>query len=433
MAGWPSRWKDKLRQAAGCGWPLLVVALVVPAVSCRIKMPDVHSYAQEDLPLAGDVFLPDGWSPDWEPRPGDVRPSSDIHWQPPFPEFDLGPWPDQGEDDVVPLDLPFEVVEPPVIWECWMTEFDEEIGQAVKVDYLPQDFSSGIHTTSFQYWGVGLEKNIANPSYYTCGLDDYNDQKEEKDFIIKVDKFAVLNADVQCNSTCFVYLMKNGCMYDHLEQCIYNNGTKVHLETDLLPGMYMLGVEFLKQKDMVLEDFAFDIHVALNKTAGQAVCNVESASLISETRTDCDVGMGPSEVPIVVTGELSWMNKDDFYLTCDHFGAPADPMGGMPDVTHSLEADFSGSGLLEVDVSVVFPAHAQGDGYMLAVTTAPCGASESLIDCTWGVEPALNIHSISLFPGETVYAVIDGLATANPWETEKEYQLTWTVRDPCMK
>ena len=415
---------------------LVLLTFALPAtllaIGCSVKIPDVFSYPAEDLPqAAGDIQWPDGWSTDWTMPDKDTFTGKDTQWHPPFPQLDIGPFGDQNEGDTIPEDLTYDVDEPPPIWECWLTEYDEEAGRAVKLDYLPQDFPTGIHTSSFHYTAVGLGKNVANPSYYTCGMDDYNDQKEETNFIVQVDNFVSLTVDVQCNGTCYVYLMKNGCMYDHLEQCLFNDSEQLHLDADLLPGTYLVGVEFLKQKDLTVEELAFDIRVAMNKTEGQTPCNVESHSFASEALPFCDVKPGIQQLPIVVSGELDWMDKDDFYLTCDHFGTPADPTGGMPDTVHSLEADFAAAGLVKVDVSLKLLDPMQGDGHTLALTTAPCGASAAIVDCAWGVESDLTIQSVSLFPGETVYAVVDGLATSNAWNTPRPYDLTWTVHTPC--
>jgi len=193
-------------------------------------------------------------------------------------------------------------------------------------------------------------------------------------------------------------------------------------------------VEFLPEEESGKPwDKSFDIHVAINRTTGQEECQVETESSFSQLEVSCAErgDEGPAEA--TVSASLDWALQDDFFLGCGTPGKAADPTGGMPDASHRFVADLAGSEPRQIGVEVTFAKPpVDSDGFILALTTSPCGASGSVIDCDWGDGTSLKISNVTLFPGETVYAVVDGLgADALTLVEPQPYLLRWTSSAPC--
>jgi hypothetical protein len=203
-----------------------------------------------------------------------------------------------------------------------------------------------------------------------------------------------------------------------------------------MPGLYLVGVEYILDPLLnPIPEYFFDLHVALNNTFGQEQCPAESVSKSSGLEAGpCDVALDSTTASSKIQGSLSWPQGDDFFLACGELGVEADPVGGMPDVVHAYVADFPEEGTRVVDVSVVFDDFPGDDdaSFILALTTAPCGAASAVVDCEWGPAGELTLSGITVFRGQTLYAVIDGMGEdAFDLVSPAPYTLTWTEHSDC--
>lgn len=307
----------------------------------------------------------------------------------------------------------------PVAWNCHRTM---------------EDLSDTVLTSSLLATGQQLAENDFLLVYdFLCGLESTN-VSNERAFLFNVDVPSGLAVTVKCQKDCYAYLMKDGCLYSSIEGCWLGEDGMVRFAADLLPGLYVVGVEYIYSDIRPLEESAtFDIHVALNDSEGQLDCATASVSNDSAAQSDCTELVQAGSKLLSADGVLDWGDGDDFFLGCSQFGVQADDIGGMPDTAHAYVADFEGTGPRTVDVSVSFGGAQPEAGldYILAITTSPCGAAGAVIDCAWGNGPALSIAGITVFPHETLYAVIDGVG-ANAFEFESvSYDLVWSITEIC--
>jgi len=269
------------------------------------------------------------------------------------------------------------------------------------------DFGDTIHELSFveQNHAEGPADNVFVYSTF-CGFEESKTALDST-YLVGIDVPASLGVEVKCSHNCYLYLLKNGCVYANIQDCWYNGTESVQLLLDVMPGLYVLAVEFERSTDNPEEpppEKSFDIHVAVNRTFGQEPCLSETTTLWSQL--DADRADGAS---LEVSGALGWERRDDFLLQCPAGGPSPEKLGGMPDTAHTLLADFGGSEPRTFSVELAFPGSPPevASGAALAVSTLPCGKTSSVIDCTWGSQGTHKLEGITAFPGETLYALID--------------------------
>ncbi len=314
-----------------------------------------------------------------------------------------------------------EVAEEPYVWNC---------------TFPPEEFDSAIRTRSFVKKGQVLgNQDLVIVYQYSCNTDKTY-QSPERGYFFAPEEPLELSLRLECDAPCYAYLMRNGCYYDSTEACWFPYGSELTVATDLMPGLYRIGVEFV-DADLEPPDAVhhFYLHAALNYVHGDSSCpcaSVTSAGTLPPPQCDAGAETGPATQ--AVSGSLSWAAEDDFFLQCGHLGVAADKIGGMPDVVHAFDADFEGELPRLLDVRVTFPGQpgTGGPGHILALTTAPCGAPEAVIDCAWGSDGVLALEGLTVFPGERLYAVVDGMgADAFEAPAETAYEVQWSLRSPC--
>jgi hypothetical protein len=301
--------------------------------------------------------------------------------------------------------------------------------------YATEELAGVIHQSSFVETGVALPDTDRFVIYdWFCGMDELN-HSPESSFLVQISEPVELRIELKCDAPCYAYLMKNGCQYDSIETCFNTDSDSLAAVSGVLPGLFLLNVEFLfDQLTPEGRGHEFDIHVALNKSLGQPECLLTSATIDSAVESTCSLGEDNGLKSRTVQSELSWQDGDDFNLQCSHLGVEADPFGGMPDAVHSYFADYGGAMPRTVDVILDRElSQEQPDMPLtLAVTTAPCGASSAVVDCDWSSGSEIALHGLTVFPGETLYAVVDGVgSSAFDFPEELPYSLTWTIHEPC--
>ncbi|MBM4353471.1 MAG: hypothetical protein FJ109_06680 [Deltaproteobacteria bacterium] len=404
---------------------LLSIAVLLPVQGCLLKLPSTpgaQSLADSDAMIAADG---------WVPYPGDglVRPdavadeeSADYSWTPP-PQWDSWGIPDAAVADGSVLPDNGDAQSQPQSWNCYYP-IEEVAPESLTSSFIAKDLDIGAEDLLYVYG-------------FLCGIDQAASAVPERYFPFLVKTPSDLVATLVCSKPCYLFLMKNGCLYDSTVGCWHNGESTVQAEASLMPGLYLLGVEFPAEPDVPFDPagLEFDLHAAVNQPFGQTPCQPEENMSDSQIASTCKVSGGKSEKSASVFSSLAWSAGDDFDLKCSQGGFAADEVGGMPDRVHAFTGDFEGPEPRLLDVTVKFGAPPMGAppaGRILALTTSPCGASQAVIACTWGHEIELSLTGVTVFPHETLYAVVDGMgeeAFDAAWQSP--YELTWTVHETC--
>ncbi len=347
---------------------------------------------------------------------------ADYSWNPP-PQWDswgfpdstsTGDWVTGGDEDAAP---------PEPSWSCYYP-IEEVVSEPLTTSFIADDLDIGAQDMLYVYG-------------FLCGIEQAVSAVPERYFPIEIDAPTDLVASLHCSKPCYLFLMKNGCLYDSTVGCWHTGESTVQAEASLMPGLYLLGVEFPNPAEVPFDPtgLQFDLHAALNQPFGQDPCMAEENVQDSQIPSQCKVSGGEAAKSKKVFSTLAWSAQDDFDLACSQGGVAADEIGGMPDRAHAYTADFEAALPRELDVRVEFAPAGGGavpPGRILAVTTAPCGAAQAVVACTWGHEAVLELKGVSVFPHETLYAVVDGMgegAFDKSWQGS--YELTWTVHETC--
>lgn len=272
--------------------------------------------------------------------------------------------------------------------------------------------------------------------YLTCGLAQ-SSYSAERGYAVKVDGPAVLTAHAQCSHSCYIYLYKDGCNYNNLVDCWYQSGTEAKMSLDVLPGLYLVVVEFIADElwDMTgMPDYSiaqFDLHVGLNQTGGQETCQTETALEPVDSAAVCQES-GEATWELSAPGVLAPEVGDEFDLGCAVGQSKADPIGGMADQVHALTIPATWTEPALVRAELTFQDAEQSISHIFAVTSAPCGAQATVIDCSWGSQASLAVPEILALPGETLYAVVDGVGK-DAFESvgNQPYTITWHLSAAC--
>lgn len=316
--------------------------------------------------------------------------------------------------------------------------------------YLLTSFTEAVQTASF----LQLDQSLVTPVdpslppelvpppdklyvyYLTCGLSQ-SSYSAERGYAIRVEEPAVLAAHAECSHSCYIYLYKDGCNYNNLVSCWYQGGSEAKMTLDVLPGLYLVVVEFIADElwDMTgMPDYSnaqFDLHVALNRIGGQTDCQSETSLVPVDSEGLCDESGGASW-ELTAPGVLSPEVGDEFDLGCAVGQSKADPLGGMPDQAHALTIPSHWTQPALVEAELTFPDSAQSLSHIFAVTSAPCGAQATVIDCIWGPKSTLIVPGILALPGETLFAVVDGVGKdAFDAIGSQPYTITWRLSAAC--
>ncbi len=272
--------------------------------------------------------------------------------------------------------------------------------------------------------------------YLTCGLKQ-SSYCAERGYAVSITEPSVLNAQAECSHSCYFYVYKDGCNYNNLVDCWSQGSTSAKMSLDVLPGLYLVVVEFIGDElwDMTgTPDYSqawFDLHVAVNHVAGQEQCVTETAQTPLPEVAVCTEG-GEATWELAAPGVLAPEVGDDFDLGCGMGDVKADPIGGMADQAHSLTIPADWTEPVRVIAEVTFLAQEPPLSHLFAVTSAPCGAPQSVIDCVWGTQQTLTVPEILALPGDTLFAVVDGLGKdAFTALGGQPYTVTWRISGAC--
>ncbi len=402
-----------------------LVALAAP-MGCFVKLPQTP---QQKWPAT----LPDGKIIDAAPADHWVSPDQSTYpdwrwWVPDSHESghdgDFHPAEISLSDGGDAGGLVFE-------WNCFS---DKPETDGTYGELPPESFSGTVATSSFlQTQQVMGETNQITVFYVLCQNDD-TFYVPERVYAVRVEEPTEASIQLNCDAPCYAFLTHSGCEYENFESCWPADDSSLVAQTKLLPGIYLVGVEFPDTETGPGDTtHVFDLHVALNRTAGQETCLTESAtSASSMAAPQCGLGETLGWSTAQVSGLLEWSDNDDFYLKCGLADVAADKLGGMPDEAHRFEADLAGPDPGLVNLEVTFAESAAGEEHIIAVTGDSCGAADAVIDCAWGTGQKLSIEGISVFPGERLYAIVDGSGgDALKGTTQTPYELTWSLQSPC--
>ncbi len=289
------------------------------------------------------------------------------------------------------------------------------------------DLAPEIRTHSFVAADQGVgEQNLF---VYTslCAMESPNNGPEGI-HAIQVDSFARLSGRAECNGPCYVAIFQDGCGYGHMKRCFWNGDDELDFAVDLLPGLYLVVVEFIWDMRSPVEDFGYRIHAAVNRDGGLSPCPTRAEVRLSELEEFCDHDPRREGV---LSGFVNPLDTDRVYVSCGS-PYPLDPRGGMPDHLFAFHNDLQGSApvALFTELSLSEPAGA-GAEVLLSLTSSPCGASSSVIDCTGG-SGIQTLGPTLVFPGESVYAVVEPhSAHAFSFTEPLAYQLRFWTASTC--
>ncbi len=416
--------------ARGLGWSQALIALTAmllwgPA-ACFVKLPQSpEQQLPGTLPDGKSLtdLVEDAWqSPDLPTYP-------DWRWwaadsTPPLDPLDFKPAEVTLPDDVDGGGLLFE-------WVC-LGDLPREDGTFPELP--PEEFGGEVATHSFSRPNQVLGNQNQLTVYYVLCDAAETYYVPERAYAFRLDEPTSAAVQLSCDAPCYAFLTKSGCEYEHFDGCFVAADGEILIQEALMPGLYLVGVEFpgsaVEPPDTIHH---FDLHVALNRTSGQEVCDVATASQASKMAPgECVLDEPSTFATTTVSGVLEWADVDDFYLRCGPQDAPADHQGGMPDEVHALDLDLPPGSPALLDVEVTFPNGPPGQGSILALTGAPCGASDAIIDCAWGSAGSLVLKGITVFPGERIYAVVDSIGDdALDVNFPLAYDLKWKVSTDC--
>lgn len=289
------------------------------------------------------------------------------------------------------------------------------------------DLVPGIRTHSFVATDLGVGEH--NLFVYTslCAMESPNNGPEGI-HAIQVDSFARLSGRAECNGPCYVAVFKDGCGYGHMQRCFWNGESELDFAMDLLPGLYLVVVEFIWDMRSPVEDFAYRIHAAVNRDSGLSPCPTQAEVRVSEFQEFC--GPDPRR-EAVLSGFIDPLDTDRVYVSCGS-PYPLDPRGGMPDHLYAFHNDLQGAGPIAVFTEVSLPVPAGADTeVLLTLTSSPCGASGSVIDCTGG-SGVQTLGPTLVFPGESIYAVVEPHSVhAFSFTDPLAYQLRFWTASTC--
>jgi len=290
------------------------------------------------------------------------------------------------------------------------------------------DLVSEIRTHSFVATDQGVGEH--NLFVYTsmCAMEAPNNGPEGI-HAIQVDSFARLSGRAECNGPCYVAIFKDGCGYGNMLQCFWNGGSELDFAMDLLPGLYLVVVEFIWDMRSPVEDFGYRIHAAVNRESGLSPCPAQAETRVSELLEVCD---SEPRREAVLSGTLDpLLDTDQVYVSCGS-PYPLDPRGGMPDHLYAFHNDLQGAGPIVVFTELFLSGPAGEDTEaLLSLTSSPCGASSSVIDCTGG-SGTQRLGPTLVFPGESIYAVVEPHSVhAFDFTEPLPYQLRFWTPSTC--
>jgi len=202
-----------------------------------------------------------------------------------------------------------------------------------------------------------------------------------------------------CSWDCELVLTRDGCEQEDVVACATTLGAEVLKKQVLEAGTYYLFVE----GDEPADQGTFDLQLSVNTLTGQTVCQDTTPLDVVDASHCEDPFFGAPRYALTLAGEvLAPADGDDFFVngvgSCTH---DQDHAGGAPDRVYTLTLPAGGTRDVEIALSP--------DGWdaLLYVTTAPCGAVGSVLDCSDTSLVSGESVALSLAPG-TYYVVVDG-------------------------
>ncbi|GEM_PF-5740046 len=414
---------------------LIVIATAASLPSCLFRLPETPTV---DIPQLGadDLVAVDGYV-DLTQETVDAQESPDMIWLPEEITNADAQWADST--DLTPDD---SLTDPDTIMEF-----------ANNCPYPLNAFTPEVATNSF----VVYQQSIITPVdpetppeetppadkiyvyYLSCGLER-NSYGPERGYAVRVDSPGVITATARCSHKCYIFVHKDGCNYNNLTGCWSQGDTRAEASFDVLPGLYLISVEFEESDlmtDLGVADFEkaqFDLHVAHSNHKGTTPCESDSKTDLP-SNFSCDES-GEFSWSTTVDATLDWTAVDNFDLGCGYGDVAADPTGGMPDHVHAISVPHDLPSPVRISATLQMnpgpPPGAPSLPHLLAITSAPCGSAASVIDCLWGSESTDVSGEILAMPGDQLFAVVDGMGIAAfDFTSPQNYSLTWNVSGQC--
>ncbi len=370
--------------------PLALALLLLAACTVRLDPAFDTSQATD---VRRDAFFPFPDLRDVRPGPADTAPPEDLSFPdipgpprdifvPPAPDVAL---PDLTSPDSGPApDLPTYRYCP---WEVASLPRTR-----VSTVFRDEDF-------------LGAESRTS-PIDGACDQTAFPDREQpERVFLVDVPLAARMLVRTRCEGwDCDALVLRDDCLTSNVAACLTTDGDE-RFALEVLPGAHLIVVE---RRAPFLPGL-FDLQVALNNERGYEDCPVHGdydlAAIEQEGACVSDERGAFRELRL--SGDTRVDAVDQVYLDCGGPGIRRDATGGAPDLIWRFQADEQAEGPRQIDLELL----ASGDWQaFLAATAAPCGASESVIDCAQSLDGApARVDALTLFPGDEIYVVVDGM------------------------
>ncbi len=215
---------------------------------------------------------------------------------------------------------------------------------------------------------------------------------------------------------CDALVMRDDCIRNNVVSCAATDGDEFDT-VELEAGFHMV----LLQARGEFRPGEFDLQLALNRDQGAV--DLENRCLADETLSlshlmeegECVVDEGGAWREMWFEGDTRG-GRDRTFLGCRGPGIREDLVGGAPERIWRLLSDFDDQ--VSKTVSVALETRPPSWQAFLAVTGAPCGARDAVIDCGQTPQPGslapeesgrTVVEDITVFPGQDLFVVVDGV------------------------
>lgn len=247
--------------------------------------------------------------------------------------------------------------------------------------------------------------NLTSPMDGACDDSLFPDRTQpERVFLVQPQDELRMIVRTQCDGwDCDALVVSGDCTTSNVDACLTTDGDERYA-LDVLPLPHLVVVE--RRSPFTPGDF--DLQIALNDTDGHEDCPVVETLSVTELEEtgDCLIDGDERFRQVTIPADSSAGMIDHVYLGCEGDGIRKDATGGAPDAIWAFVADQPEETARLLSVTL----RPEGDWEsFLAVTAAPCGAVDAVIDCDQSLGDPIAIENVLLFPGDVVYVVVDGV------------------------
>jgi hypothetical protein len=420
---------------------LLATALGLTLVACTVRLDLPGDLPEDALPSRDAGQHPDGAADVVVPRDGPdggpARPEAGPEVVPPPPDTGLPP-----RDVLSPRDTPPspDIPDGAPVDGGPHTDGQADLDALPAPDlpvlrYCPWDLEAlPLLQRSRLFTAEDFSGTTSSPTPIdrACGSGLFPDRdRPERVFAFYPDGPARLVVRSRCAGwDCDAVLVDGDCLLSNVEVCAAAEG-ELRIDAEVDAGLWLLQVEARTG----FEPGVFDLLVALDYEAGRDPCPAVGEVRLSELAA---VGVcaldaaGRGVRRLLLTGDTGAPGaRDDVFVDCRGAGIDRDDTGGAPDRIWRVVGDAPDGVARLLSAEVV----AEGGAWqpVLALTGPPCGAADRVIDCDRARDGSAAVEDVTIFYGEELYVVVDGVGERmlDGEPAAGPFTLTLSVEDPA--